>query len=52
MNSVMSLESMVLSDIESYDYIRSSLVRYSGVAIDTEVENNIVSVYLNNRKTL
>ncbi len=50
MNSVMNLESMVLSDIESYDYIRSSLVRYSGVAIDTEVENNIVSVYLNNRK--
>lgn len=51
MNNVMNLESIILSGIDSYDCVRASLVSYSGVAIDTEVENNLVSVYLNNRKT-
>lgn len=50
MNNVLNLESIILSDIGSYDCIRAALVSYSGVAIDTEVENNLVSVYLNNRK--
>lgn len=50
MNDVLNLESIVLSEIESYDCVRSSLIRYSGVAINSEVENNLISVYLNNRK--
>lgn len=50
MNTVMNLESIILSDIESYDCIRFALMRYSGIKIDSEVENNLISVYLNNRK--
>ena len=51
MNTVMNLESIILSDIESYDYIRFGLMRYSGIKIDSEVENNLMSTYLANRKT-
>lgn len=51
MNTVMNLESMILSDIESYDCIRFALMRYSGIKIDSEVENNLMSTYLANRKT-
>lgn len=50
MNTTMNLEEMILMDIESDGYMRLSFERYSEITIASEVENNLMTVYLNNRK--
>lgn len=51
MSNVINLEAMVLMDIESDEYMRSSFERYSGIKIDNEIENDLISTYLTNRKS-
>ena len=51
MSNVMNFETMILMDIESDEFMRTSFERYSGITIDNEIENNLISTYLTNRKS-